>query len=272
MTSPAPPSSDFASRPPNRTSSCGPARRSACGRSGPTTRRPIEGLHAGSLAAEPLLPVPRRPGRVARRAGRLDLRGRRVEPGRPRGRVARPDRRGGRLLRRSPAARAGGGGLRRRGRRPGTGPRDAPARAPRRDRARARHRGVRRRRALGEPPDARRLPATAASRSNSGSTRASSASPSPSSVTPAFEERAAVRSSSAAAAASMKKLFEPRSVAVVGASRHRGKIGFEILHNLIADALPRSGVSRQSRTARRIAGRRCYASVAGHSRAASTSR
>ncbi len=46
-------------------------------------------------------------------------------------------------------------------------------------------------------------------------------------------ERAAERSEHAAAA-SMALLFRPRSVAVIGASRERGKIGAEIFHNLIA--------------------------------------
>jgi len=46
-------------------------------------------------------------------------------------------------------------------------------------------------------------------------------------------ERAAGRSQ-IAATASMKPIFEPRAVAVVGAGRQRGKIGAEILHNLIA--------------------------------------
>ena len=49
--------------------------------------------------------------------------------------------------------------------------------------------------------------------------------------TPAFEEKAAARSR-AAATASMKAFFEPRTVAVVGANRERRKIGAEILHNL----------------------------------------
>jgi acetyl coenzyme A synthetase (ADP forming)-like protein len=49
----------------------------------------------------------------------------------------------------------------------------------------------------------------------------------------AFDERAASRAR-VAAAASMRAFFEPRSVAVVGASRTRGKIGSEIFHNLIA--------------------------------------
>jgi acetyl coenzyme A synthetase (ADP forming)-like protein len=50
--------------------------------------------------------------------------------------------------------------------------------------------------------------------------------------TPRFEDQAAARSRMAATA-SMKAFFEPRVVAVVGASRQRGKIGSEILHNLI---------------------------------------
>ena len=74
-----------------------------------------------------------------------------------------------------------------------------------------------------------------------------------------FEERAALRSERAAAA-SMRKLFEPRSVAVVGASRQRGKIGAEVLHNLIADGF-RGPIYPVNPTARRIAGRRCYPTV-----------
>ena len=35
---------------------------------------------------------------------------------------------------------------------------------------------------------------------------------------------------------SLQRLFEPHTVAVVGASRRRGTIGAEILHNLIADS------------------------------------
>ena len=53
------------------------------------------------------------------------------------------------------------------------------------------------------------------------------------SATPLFAERAAMRAG-IAATASMKPFFEPRVVAVIGASRRRGKIGGEILHNLIA--------------------------------------
>jgi acetyl coenzyme A synthetase (ADP forming)-like protein len=50
--------------------------------------------------------------------------------------------------------------------------------------------------------------------------------------TPVYETMAAARSH-VAATASMKSFFEPRTVAVVGANRDRGKIGSEILHNLL---------------------------------------
>jgi acetyl coenzyme A synthetase (ADP forming)-like protein len=50
--------------------------------------------------------------------------------------------------------------------------------------------------------------------------------------TAAYEARVAQRSR-AAATASMKGFFEPKTVVVIGASRKRGKIGSEILHNLI---------------------------------------
>jgi acetyl coenzyme A synthetase (ADP forming)-like protein len=43
-----------------------------------------------------------------------------------------------------------------------------------------------------------------------------------------FEQRDAV-----AATAAMRKFFEPRSIAVIGASRERGTVGGEIFHNLI---------------------------------------
>jgi len=52
--------------------------------------------------------------------------------------------------------------------------------------------------------------------------------------TDTYLERAAERSE-IAATASMRAFFEPRSVAVIGASRERGKIGAEVLHNLIED-------------------------------------
>jgi acetyl coenzyme A synthetase (ADP forming)-like protein len=47
-----------------------------------------------------------------------------------------------------------------------------------------------------------------------------------------FETRSAERSR-AAATASMKGFFDPAAVAVVGANRERGRIGSEILHNII---------------------------------------
>lgn len=78
-------------------------------------------------------------------------------------------------------------------------------------------------------------------------------------VTPVFAERAAERSARAAAA-SMKRLFEPKSVAVVGAARRRGKIGSEILHNLL-EAGFRGKVYPVNPGASRIRGRRCYPSV-----------
>lgn len=49
----------------------------------------------------------------------------------------------------------------------------------------------------------------------------------------AFAERSAVRAQ-VAATATMKPFFQPRSVAVIGASRRRGKIGSEVLANLLA--------------------------------------
>jgi acetyl coenzyme A synthetase (ADP forming)-like protein len=51
--------------------------------------------------------------------------------------------------------------------------------------------------------------------------------------TPEHVDKAA-RRSQLAATASMKGFFEPRTVAVVGANRQRGRIGAEILHNLQA--------------------------------------
>lgn len=53
------------------------------------------------------------------------------------------------------------------------------------------------------------------------------------SLTERFSEKAAARSQ-AAATASMNAFFAPHVVAVVGANRERGKIGSEILHNLVA--------------------------------------
>src|SRR5215472_7335317 len=40
------------------------------------------------------------------------------------------------------------------------------------------------------------------------------------------------------AVAAMKRFFEPRAIAVVGASRRRGTIGGEVFHNLLASGFP----------------------------------
>src|SRR4051812_42494457 len=78
-------------------------------------------------------------------------------------------------------------------------------------------------------------------------------------VTPGFEERAAVRSA-AAASESMKAFFEPRVVAVVGANRERGHIGAEILHNLIANGFTGTIVPVHP-SAAELEGRRAYPRV-----------
>jgi acetate---CoA ligase (ADP-forming) len=70
----------------------------------------------------------------------------------------------------------------------------------------------------------------------------------------------AARRSEVAAAASMKTFFEPRSVAVVGANRERGKIGAEILHNIIACGFTGSVVPVHP-TAGEIQGLRAYPRV-----------
>lgn len=57
------------------------------------------------------------------------------------------------------------------------------------------------------------------------------------SLTPRFEESTASRSQ-IAATASMTPFFAPRAIAVIGANRDRGRIGSEILHNLIAAGFP----------------------------------
>jgi acetyl coenzyme A synthetase (ADP forming)-like protein len=79
------------------------------------------------------------------------------------------------------------------------------------------------------------------------------------SVTPAFEARAATRSQ-VAAAASMKAFFEPRGIAVIGANRQRGKIGSEILHNLVTAGYA-GPIAPVHPTAGELEGRRAYARV-----------
>ena len=76
--------------------------------------------------------------------------------------------------------------------------------------------------------------------------------------TPAYEQHAADRSE-AAAFASMRRLFEPGVVAVVGASAERGKIGAEIFHNLRSRF--RGTVVPVNRKHREVLGARCYPRV-----------
>jgi succinyl-CoA synthetase alpha subunit/GNAT superfamily N-acetyltransferase len=78
--------------------------------------------------------------------------------------------------------------------------------------------------------------------------------------TPDFEAKSADRSEKAAAA-SMARLFEPRSLAIIGASRERGKIGAEILHNVLAAGF-RGSVFPINRSASEIEGVRCHARLA----------
>ncbi len=78
--------------------------------------------------------------------------------------------------------------------------------------------------------------------------------------TPDFEEKSADRSEKAAAA-SMARLFEPRSVAIIGASRERGKIGAEILHNVVSAGF-RGPVYPINPSAAEIEGVRCFKRLA----------
>src|SRR5512143_500153 len=81
------------------------------------------------------------------------------------------------------------------------------------------------------------------------------------SLTPtrAYEERYAERSSRAAAA-SMKRLFEPRVVAVLGAAREPAKIGGVVFHNLVSTGFQGSVIPVNPK-ASEIGGVRCYPSV-----------
>ena len=78
-------------------------------------------------------------------------------------------------------------------------------------------------------------------------------------VTDEFVAQAAARSQSAAAA-SMRAFFEPRTVAVIGANRARGKIGSEILNNLAASGFTGTIVPVHP-DAVEIAGRTAYPRV-----------
>jgi acetyl coenzyme A synthetase (ADP forming)-like protein len=74
-----------------------------------------------------------------------------------------------------------------------------------------------------------------------------------------FEEKAASRAR-VAATASLRPFFEPRSVAVVGANRSRGKIGSELFHNLIAAGFT-GALYAVHPNASEIEGRAAYPSV-----------
>lgn len=74
--------------------------------------------------------------------------------------------------------------------------------------------------------------------------------------TPRFEESYAERSGRAAAA-SMKRLFEPKVVAVIGASRERGKIGAELFYNLVSNGFKGKAVPINP-NAKEILGIPCY--------------
>ena len=78
-------------------------------------------------------------------------------------------------------------------------------------------------------------------------------------VTDQFVEQAAARSQMAATA-SMRAFFEPQVVAVIGASPTRGKIGSEILHNLLAAEFMGTVVPVHP-TAREVAGLTAYPRV-----------
>jgi acetyl coenzyme A synthetase (ADP forming)-like protein len=69
------------------------------------------------------------------------------------------------------------------------------------------------------------------------------------------EEREAI-----AAAASLKVFFEPRTVAVIGASREPGTVGFELFNNVLNEKFS-GAVYPVNRKARSIRGVRAYASV-----------
>jgi acetyl coenzyme A synthetase (ADP forming)-like protein len=74
------------------------------------------------------------------------------------------------------------------------------------------------------------------------------------------ELRQAERSEEAATA-SMRRFFEPRGVAVVGANRERGKIGAEVLHNIVAGGFPGT-IAAVHPTADMIDGAKAFRSVA----------
>ncbi|MEO8034889.1 MAG: GNAT family N-acetyltransferase, partial [Acidobacteriota bacterium] len=78
-------------------------------------------------------------------------------------------------------------------------------------------------------------------------------------MTERYEHRTAERSQKAARE-SMKAFFEPKVVAVIGANRERGRIGSEILHNLLGAGFTGTVVPVHPRAAE-IGGRRAFSRV-----------
>jgi acetyl coenzyme A synthetase (ADP forming)-like protein len=81
----------------------------------------------------------------------------------------------------------------------------------------------------------------------------------PTALSPAARERFQRREALASAAA-VRNFFAPRSVAVVGASRRRGTVGGELIHNLVSGGFA-GEVHPINPKAERIEGRRAYANV-----------
>jgi acetyl coenzyme A synthetase (ADP forming)-like protein len=73
-------------------------------------------------------------------------------------------------------------------------------------------------------------------------------------------ERRAAEREAQAAAASIRPFFQPRSVAVIGASRERGTFGAEVLHNIVKYGFT-GAVYPVNPSAETIEGLRAYASV-----------
>ncbi len=79
-------------------------------------------------------------------------------------------------------------------------------------------------------------------------------------ATSEYENKSAERSQKAAYA-SMRSIFHPQSIAVVGASRRRGNLGAEILHNLVATEF-QGKLYAINPMARDIEGVPCFAGIA----------
>ena len=197
----------------------------------PAGRPGAAGLLSAALPRQPVLPV-LLVAEGRRGAGRADSAAWTTTGVRPRRRDGRAHRGGRALLPTAPSAGPRRGRLHRRRCSAGPGSGHAPARAAGRDRSRPRRHDIRSRGARAQPPDDRRLPQLRLRDDGAPDRRAASkGSCSRSRPPPAFEEHAAERSAQAAYASHAAAL-RAAVVAVVGASRERGKIGAEIFHNL----------------------------------------